>query len=41
MLYRDLYTEEMDHREQLRNAVVIPIGLLTIIGGALAYLWND
>ena len=41
MLYRDLYKEEMEHREQLRNAVAIPIALLTVLGGALAYLWKD
>lgn len=41
MLYRELYTEEMEHREQLRNAVAIPIALLSILGGALAYLWKD
>jgi len=41
MLYRDLYTEEMEHREQLRNAVAIPVALLTILGGSLGYLWKD
>jgi len=41
LLYRDLYTEETGHRDQLRNAVAIPIALLSIIAGALAYLSKD
>lgn len=41
MLYRDLYTEEIQHREHLRGAVAVPIALLTLVGGAIAYLFKD
>lgn len=37
-LYRHLYDEEWVRRDSLQTAVATPIGLLTVVGGALSYL---
>lgn len=37
VIYRDFYREEIEHREHLRGAVGVPIALLTVLGGVLAY----
>ena len=38
MLFRQLYEDELRFREHLRTATSLPVGLMALLGGALAYL---
>ena len=37
-LFRELYKEELQRRETLRNSVTIPLGLLSVVAGFLGTL---
>jgi hypothetical protein len=36
--YRALYDEEWQRRDQIQSATATPVGILTLLGGALVYL---
>jgi len=40
-LFRELYAEELARRDALRGSVALPLGLLSVIGGALGALIAD
>jgi len=35
-LYRQLYFEELRRKEELRSALALPVGMLTVLGGVIA-----